>query len=126
MVTIKINWQRHTMKVDLGAEVNIISTRAYLELRSKPVRQPSEAKLKPYSSLLLPLMGQFAATISANGKQIKTIIYVTKDHNKQLLMSRYTVFDLSILHINFKSQQVQHVKNHQPAQVRCIGGYTTG
>ena len=50
MVTIKINRQQQTMKVDSGTEPNIISARTHQELRSKPVLQPSEAKLKPYSS----------------------------------------------------------------------------
>ena len=94
------------MKVDSSAEANIISARTYQELCSKPVLQPSEAELKPYSSLLLSLIRQFAATISTNGKQIETILYATKNHNTQSLVSKYTAFDLSILHINFSNQQV--------------------
>ena len=42
----------------------------------------------------------------ANTTQNKTIIYVTKNHNTQSLMSKYTAFDLSILHINVNNQQV--------------------
>ena len=106
MVTIKINGQRHTMKVDSGAEVNIISASTYKEFRSKPVLQPSESNLKSYGLLLLPLMGQFAATIATNRKQIETIMYVTKNHNTRSLTSRYTACDLSILHINVNNQQV--------------------
>ena len=90
------------MKIDSGVEANIISARTYLELLFKPVLQPSEAKLKPYGSLLLLLIGQLTAT---NEKQIKTIIYVTKNHNTKSLMSKYTEFDLSILSINVNNQQ---------------------
>ena len=104
MVTIKINGQQHTVKVDLGAEANIISENTYQELPFKQVLQPSEAKLKPHSSPLLPLMGQFTATISTNRKQIKTIIYVTKNYKTESLVSRYTTFDLSILDINVNNQ----------------------
>ena len=50
-------------------------------------------------------MGQFTATISANGKHSETIIYATKKSLKSL-MCKYTAFDLSTLHINVKNQQV--------------------
>ena len=56
-------------------------------------------------------MGQFTATISTNRKQIETIKYVTKIHNTQSLMRKYTAFDLSILHLNVNSQQV-HINLH--------------
>lgn len=44
MVTIRINRQKHTIKVDWGAEANIILAKTYQELYSKPVLQPSKAK----------------------------------------------------------------------------------
>ena len=105
-LTIKINGQQHTMKVDSGAEANIISEKTYQELRFKQVLQPSEAKFKSHSSPLLPLVGQFTATISTNRNQIKTIKYVTKNCKTQSLGSRYIAFDLSILHINANNKQV--------------------
>lgn len=104
MVTMKMNEQQHTVKVDSDVEANIILANTYQELCSKPVLQPSETKLKPYGLPLLPLMRQFAATISANGKNIETIIYITKNRNTQSLMSKYPAFDLSILYINVNNQ----------------------
>lgn len=51
-------------------------------------------------------MVQFTVNISVNGKQITTIIFVTKNHNKHSLMNKYTAFDLSILQIIIINQKV--------------------
>ena len=88
-------------------EASIIFASTYLE---HLVLKPSETKLKIYSLLLLPLIGQLAVTISTNEKQIKTIIHVSKNHGTQLLISKYTKFDLSILPIC-----QQPASTHQPA-----------
>ena len=106
MVTIRINRQKHTIKVDWGAEANIILAKSYQELYSKPSCNQVKQKLKPYASPLFPLMGQFTVNISVNEKQITTIIFVTKNHNKHSLMNKYTAFDLSILQIIIINQKV--------------------
>ena len=106
MVPIEINHQTHTMKVDSGSDANFISAYTYQELHPQPTLQPSIAKLKPYGSPPIPLLGQFTANITANGKDIETTIYVTKNPNAQSLTGKYTAFDLEILHINVNHQKV--------------------
>ena len=104
MNTLTLWWPKRSivndfMERDTGAEANIIFARTYLELLFHPVLKPCETKLKTYSSMLLPFIGQLAATISTNEKQIKTTIHVSKNHSTQSLISKHTKFDLSILPI---------------------------
>ena len=111
LVDIDFLGQKVIMKVDSGAEANIISHRTYNILpHHKPPLKPSTAKLKPYGSPLLKIKGQFKAKLKANGKETDTTIYVTSEKNTPSLMSKYTAFDLGILNITV--DQHQGARNH--------------
>lgn len=85
------------MKIDSGADLNVVSPDTYHGLRPKPELLKSKATIKPYRSPRIPVMGKFNAKITANGKVTDTTIYVMKDRHVQSLMGRYTAFDLDIL-----------------------------
>jgi len=74
--------------------------------------------LKPYGSPPLPVSGQFTATIAANGKTINTTVYVTSGKIKHNLLSRYSAFDLSILHINVNDEPL-------PMNIHAVNTKTT-
>ena len=87
------------MKVDSGAEANIITETCFRTMKPKPKLHPSTAQLKPYGSPPLPTLGQFTANISANSKTVQATVYVTKGNTQHSLLSKYTAFDLGILQI---------------------------
>ena len=105
-VTVHLNEQAVTMKVDSGAGANIISATTYEKLEPKPTLRPSNSILRPYGSPPLKQLGEFEATIQANRKATKATIHVTKACDTKSLMSKFTAFDLGILKITIDDQPV--------------------
>ena len=115
-VQIKLNGQPLIVKVDSGAEANIISEATYRRFSTPPTLKSSTAQLKPYGSPPLPLLGQFDGTFQANDRTTKTTIYVTKGKDTHSLMSKYSAFDLGILHITVNNVTLPlnvHTISHQ-------------
>ena len=52
-----INGTQITMKLDTGAQANILPERDYNRMKNKPTLQPSEVKLKGYTGTEIPVLG---------------------------------------------------------------------
>ena len=73
---IYFNGQHTTIKMDSGAEANIVSKQTFNILQPQPTLSESKVKLKPYGSPPLPVLIQFSATLVANGHTIEHQVYV--------------------------------------------------
>ena len=103
-ITVKIDGQKINMKIDSGAEANVISNEMFEQIQQGTGRQinlrSSKAKLKPFNSPAIPVRGVFEAKISTRKKTVIAKVYVTPGSGIRSLMSRYVAFDLGILHIS--------------------------
>ena len=92
-----------TMKVDSGADANIISADCFNTIQQKQkkriVLKKSKAKLTPFNSPPIKIQGVFRTMITRKGGQVETEVYVTQSSNTKSIMSKFTAFDLGILHI---------------------------
>ena len=104
--TVLINKQPVQMKIDSGAEANIITENTFLQLKPQPTLTKTKVTLTPYGSPPLPVLGEFYTTIRANTRSINTNIYVVRGPAHHNLLSRYSAFDLEILHISVNNENL--------------------
>lgn len=88
-VTVHLNEQSLTMKVDSGAEANIISAATYKKLVPRPTIRSSTTTLKSYGSPPLKLLRQLEANIKVDQKA-----------------TNVTIYDLEILQITIDNQPI--------------------
>jgi len=93
------------MKVDSGAEESIITEQLYKTLSPKP--KLSQIQRHVTETICFSTVTRFRTIQSNNGRKWKD----HRHHNisgkvRHILLSRYSAFDLSILHINVSDEPV--------------------
>ena len=73
---IIIHGKRINMKLDTGAQVNLLSESEYRKLRNKPKLQRTKHKLKGYGNYDIQIIGKFMAHVEYNGKHRMTFFIV--------------------------------------------------
>ena len=81
---IIIHGKRINMKLDTGAQVNLLSESEYRKLRNKPKLQRTKHKLKGYGNYDIQIIGKFVAHVEHNGKHRMTF-FVVPGADKPLL-----------------------------------------
>ena len=68
------------MKVDSGADANIIGTDIFEMIQQKQVKpillRKTKARLTPFNSVPIKLRGMFTTKISIKGRTVETNVYV--------------------------------------------------
>ena len=83
-IQLQINNTPMEFCMDTGAEVSVISQQAHKVVGSPPLEKPDRTLRGP-DSHVLPVSGQFTATVKLKTKEIRERMYVVKGLNKPLL-----------------------------------------
>ena len=95
------------MKIDPGAEANIITEQNFNTLQPQTTLSESKVTLKPYGSPQLHILGKLSATLAANGHTIELLVCVTSGTAQHSSLSKRSTFDLAILHIIVNDELLQ-------------------
>ena len=105
-IYVTINGHRVLMKIDSGAEANVISSDVFDQIQGTATQagrsiklKSTSARLRPYNSPTIPIRGVFQADVGTRRAHIAATIYVTSGKGAKSLLSKYAAFDLGILKI---------------------------
>ena len=106
-ITAKIDKVPLQFQIDSGADVNIIDEDSFSKLKGQVTLKYSRAKLFAYNSTVpLPLLGKFTATITTKKRYDAADFYVVKgSESSGCLLGFTSAVNLGIIHI------VNHVKS---------------
>ena len=82
IIPMDINDTLITIKLDTGAQANIIPERDYKKLNKQPKLQPSEVKLKGYTGTEIPVLGSCYLVVKHKDKSAKLHFLVISDGHK--------------------------------------------
>ena len=82
---IELNGTDTAMKLDTGAQVNILSTTAYKALKNRPKIQQSKVQLKCAGGKILKVEGKCTLTARFKNRALRSIFYISSEVSKSLL-----------------------------------------
>ncbi|XP_067687858.1 uncharacterized protein [Haliotis asinina] len=86
IVSLQVNNTFLPLKLDTGAQANILSEKDFNRLLDKPKLRPSKTKLTGYSHVDIPVMGQFTAKVCHKNIQLD-LIFVVISHTPEDVQS---------------------------------------
>ena len=94
-MTLEINGNPVEFCIDTGAEVTVVSEQTH-ERAGGPPLTPSDRTLRGPDTHVLPVLGQFAATLKKGSQKADEKVYVVEGLNKPLL-GRPAIEELGLL-----------------------------
>ncbi|XP_048239746.1 uncharacterized protein K02A2.6-like [Haliotis rufescens] len=84
-MNLDINGTQVTLKLDSGADMNVMGYSQWSKLQYQPPLEPAKVNLKAYGGTNVPVKGQAEVTITYKGKPYKTVFAVTPDNHRSSL-----------------------------------------
>ena len=94
-ITLTLEGTPITLHIDTGAEVTVITERAWRSI-GQPELSPSDRTLRGPDSHVISTLGTFTGTFSLGAQQVEEEIYVARGLSKSLL-GRPTISNLSLI-----------------------------
>ena len=117
-MTLQLNGRPVDFCIDTGAEVTVISEQTYERAGCPPLSQPDRTLRGP-DTHILPVSGQFTATLKSGNQDFDEKVYVVKGLNKPLL-GRPAIEGLSLV------QRVTALTGKEPTPVDQFPGLFQG
>jgi len=96
IANLYINGTDVSLKLDTGAQVNILPMKDFQRLRKKPKVRDKKVNLKTYDNKTIPTKGVCRVSLTGNGKK-KDVLFVLVEGNKQAILGLKTCMQLGLI-----------------------------
>jgi len=96
IANLDINGTDVSLKLDTGAQVNILPMKDFQRLRKKPKVRDKKVNLKTYDNKTIPTKGVCRVSLTSNGKK-KDVLFVLVEGNKQAILGLKTCMQLGLI-----------------------------
>lgn len=73
------------MKIDIGAQVNVLPRKYYNKMNNKPKVRPKKLDLRAFNDQPIPYMGVFRASLSGEGRTISALFVLVEEDRQPIL-----------------------------------------
>lgn len=73
------------MKIDIGAQVNVLPRKYYNKINNKPKVRPKKLDLRSFNDQPIPHMGVFRASLSGEGRTISALFVLVEEDRQPIL-----------------------------------------